>query len=351
MASLTLNDLSYTAEHFVSLLSHGRQLQAFTELEHWRALLPLELRDALDRKIAWRLTRLAPRFLWPPMTWQFDLTMSWRREETQRAITRIQAAATQRPPMPETAGLNRFQLYDIYSSIVETRGNAAAVSALDANQRVIVGLRVETSTLANRGQGVYDDRLVVIAKGTDGGAPSVHEFTRASTEPTAQYDGNQRNNSNVTFRRAEGVNISGNHEPELGRLAEGTIEMLETTHPNPRRAGTNFSLRPTSDAVRNGADGVQRDTNHDGYFNDADVGGRVSLNNTFKIHSGSMNNTDSAGCQTLHPDDFAAFREAVSADSAQARWYYVLTETRPRTFSEWRVPMRLDPATPSLGMR
>lgn len=234
--------------------------------------------------------------------------------------------------------------YDIYSSIVETRGDAAAITALEAGRRVILGLRKETSTLANRGRGLYDDRIVVMARGSNGAEPSSHEFLRASTEPTAQYDGNQRRNAGIVFRRAEGENVSGDSQPELGRLAEGTIEMLETTHANPRSAGTAFSLRPTPAAIGNGAGGVQRDSNHDSYFDSQDTNGTEDLNRTFKIHSGSNSNTDSAGCQTVHPQDFNAFRTATKADPAQATWQYVLTEVRPRNLAAWAIPMRMEPA-------
>ena len=244
--------------------------------------------------------------------------------------------------MPSTTGLGQRDLYDIYSSIVETRGNRAAIEAMENRQRIILGLRQETSTFTNRGQGVYDDRIVVLAKGDNAAPPTVEEFLRASTEPTAQYDGNQRNNKNVKFRRAEGANVSGDKEPELGRLAAGTIEMLETTHQNPGSAKTNFSLRPTRAAITGGANGVQRDTNHDGLFNALDVNGAAPLNSTFKIHSGSRTNTDSAGCQTIHPDDYARFRRAAKADTAQTTWYYVLTHTGQRMYTEWRIPMRSD---------
>lgn len=270
--------------------------------------------------------------------------MLWRRDAVRETIARINDAGRMRPPMPETTGLLVRAKYDIYSSIVETRGNAAAVAALEAGQRVILGLRNETSTLANRGRGLYDDRIVVMARGSNGGEPSLHEFLRASTEPTAQYDGSQRRNPTIKFRRAVGKNVFGDAELEQGRPAEGTIEMGVADHPNSPIAGTLFSLRPTAAAVRSGAGSVQRDTNHDGYFNAQDTNGIDDLDDSFKIHSGSMTNTDSAGCQTVHPQDYIAFRDAVRADAGQRIWQYVLTEIRQRPLSAWRVPMRTEAA-------
>ncbi len=242
-------------------------------------------------------------------------------------IRRINEAGSHPPSMPDTANLSDQQKYDVCSSIVETRGTQASHDALEAGDRVILGLRNETNTLANKGQGVYDDRLVVLARDTDG-TVHVQEFNRTSTEPTAQYDGNQSANPDVTFRRSEGDDITGDGVPELGRLAQGTTELIETTHANPRSAGTSFSLRPSAAAVADGAGRVERDANHDGLFNADDVNGAVDLNNTFKIHSGSRTNTDSAGCTTLHPDDFGSFRSAVKADASQTRWQYVLTTTQ-----------------------
>ena len=332
-----VNDLSASADRFVELIRQQRITDAFSELDAGRAALQVDLREALDRKIAHRLAQ--PEFLlqWP-LPHQLTFMFLHDGDAIRNSIDRIHAARLRPPPMPDSAGKTLAQLYDIYSSIVEVRGNRSAADALNGHRRVILGLRVETSTLANHGKGVYDDRLVVLAKGLNGGPPSVEEFTRFTTEPTAQYDGNHRNTPAIVFRRAEGDNVSGDAQPELGRLAAGTIEMRETTHANPSSAGTNFSLRPTDAAVASGAHGVQRDTNHDGEFNALDSNGSTALNNTFKIHSGSRNNTDSAGCQTIHPDDYQRFRKAVTADATQTRWHYVLSPTGAR-HREWHIPM------------
>ena len=69
---------------------------------------------------------------------------------------------------------------------------------------------------------------------------------------------------------------------------------------------------------------IQRDTNGDGYFNGDDANGVQDLNSSFKIHSGSRSNTDSAGCQTIHPDDYQEFINAVRTNTAQEFVTYVL---------------------------
>lgn len=315
-------DNAAVASNVADLFRAGRSGEAVVALEAARQGQPQAVQDALDRMVSARLrSSLDPA---PPLGLQ---SLYASPAEIGNTIRRINEAGNEAPAMPDTANLSDQQKYDVYSSIVQTRGTQAARDSLDAGERVILGLRDETNTLANHGRGVYDDRLVVLARDADGSV-HVQEFDRTSTEPTAQYDGNQKANADVTFRRAEGDDVTGDGVPELGRLAQGTTELIETTHANPRSAGTSFSLRPSAAAVADGAGRVERDANHDGLFNADDVGGVVDLNNTFKIHSGSRTNTDSAGCTTLHPDDFRSFRDAVKADASQTRWQYVLTTTQ-----------------------
>jgi hypothetical protein len=315
-------DNATVAGNVADLFRAGRSGEAVVALDAARQGQPQAVQDALDRMVSSRLrSSLDPA---PPLGLQ---TLYASPAQIGSTIRRINEAGSNPPAMPDTANLSDAQKYDVYSSIVDTRGNQAAHDALERGDRVVLGLRTETSTLANQGRGVYDDRLVVLARDADG-TVHVQEFDRTSTEPTAQYDGNQRTNTGVVFRRAEGDDVTGDGVPELGRLAQGTTELIETTHANPRSAGTSFSLRPSATAVADGAGRVERDANHDGLFTADDAGGVADLNNTFKIHSGSRTNTDSAGCTTLHPDDFRSFRDAVKADASQTRWQYVLTTTQ-----------------------
>ncbi|AOY69302.1 hypothetical protein LN565_07550 [Xanthomonas euvesicatoria pv. euvesicatoria] len=267
------------------------------------------------------------------------------------------------------------QKYDVYASIAQLRGNAAADQALATpEQRVILGLRQENSTLdamedsahptqrradnpatardeSRGGSGIYNDRLVVLWKDADGTAHVV-ESNRANTEPTAQYDHHAGNTgarplgeggresrrfepspgfeSITRPRKIEGDDVNADGVRDLGRLHEGTIEMQPAQHPNPLLAGTmDNALRPTQAAVAAGRGMVQRDSNADGWFDQTDVNGTQDLNDTFKIHRGSRSSTDSAGCQTIHADDYDAFLNAVQGNPAQTRWQYVLTNTTP----------------------
>lgn len=321
-------DNAATAQTVADLFHAGRSGEAVATLEAARRDQPPAVQDALDRMVSSRLQSSLNPSLSPGLPSFGAQTPQGTPAEIGSTIRRINDAGNNPPSMPDTGNLSEQQKYDVYSSIVETRGTSSARDSLDAGDRVILGLRAETNTLANKGQGLYDDRLVVLARDA-GGSVHVQEFNRASTEPTAQYDANQKANPDVTYRRAEGDDVTGDGVPELGRLGQGTTELIETTHANPRSAGTSFSLRPSAAAVADGAGRVERDSNHDGLFNGDDVNGTADLNNTFKIHSGSRANTDSAGCTTLYPDDFRSFRDAVKADASQTRWQYVLTTTTP----------------------
>ena len=189
---------------------------------------------------------------------------------------------------------------------------------------------------SRRGTGVYDDRLVVLgARAPAGGQPELWQFNQSTTEPTAQYDAHAQGRTreepytHVARRRAEGMDANGDGVADLGRMREGTVEMLATTHPRPGGGADDFSLRPTPEAVAANPQGVQRDTNADGRFDANDVNGLQPLNNTFKIHRGSAGNTDSAGCQTIRGDAYTDFAQAVQGNPGQTRWQYVLTETTP----------------------
>src|SRR5690606_30073237 len=200
--------------------------------------------------------------------------------------------AWQKPRMPqysvdeshELSELSAAQKFDVHASIVEMRGNEAARSALRNGDVVLLGLRQETSTIASmdqsgtRGTGVYDDHIVVLRKDADG-ERQWHIAGRASTEPTAQYDEHARPGpardsiyANVRWRRSEGFDANGDGVVDLGRLVEGTIEMVRSDHPNPASARTNVAFRPSPEqlGVHSRVGLIERDTNADGQFDEND---------------------------------------------------------------------------------
>ncbi|WP_317852734.1 XVIPCD domain-containing protein [Xanthomonas sp. CFBP 8443] len=361
-------DIRPSADRITTLFNANRSAEALALLEERRQNQPEAVQDALDRYVGVGASASIATHLHgaadPAAT---------------AALQRLQTAATAQPRFPaqtQIATLSDAQTYDVYASIVQVRGNDAAHDALSrANERVVLGLRQENSTLAamedrqhsatirdddpatpnvneaQAGTGVYNDRLVVLWKDADG-TRHVQGAEKANTEPTAQYDHHAGNTGhrpraeggveNRTFapspgyesiarpRKIEGDDVNADGIRDLGRLSDGTIEMQMGQHPNPTRPGTmDNALRPSQAAVAAGHGAVQRDTNADGWFNQTDVNGVQDLNDTFKIHRGSSGSTDSAGCQTIHPTEYQGFINAVQGNPAQTRWQYVLTSTTP----------------------
>jgi hypothetical protein len=378
-------DIRETANRVQALFAQNRTREAVQLLEQERRDEPRAVQEALDRYVAkgaeTQLTALQrtgalnaeDTALLSPSLQRLQAATAMPRfpaeNETETTVERNLRHGNSPRTAVEPATLTDAQQYDVYASIVMTRGNDEARRQLgNGQQRVILGLRQENSTLdsmtadnprttmneSQTGKGVYDDRLVVLWKDANG-MGHVVKANKANTEPTAQYDHNAGSDGrrqlgeigietrvinpspgfeNVTVRRKiEGEDVNNDRMRDMGRLGQGTVEMIAATHTNPAAAGTQFALRPSPEAVTAGRGQVQRDTNGDGWFTQADINGVQDLNNTFKIHSGSRNNTDSAGCQTIHPDRYAAFMDAVrGAPNNQDRWQYVLTATTPGMF-------------------
>ncbi len=268
----------------------------------------------------------------------------------------------------DSRNVHTYASFDDYRRLVESRGSSAARAALDRGNRVILGLRVENNTRdamqaddprtrideSRAGTGLYNDRIMVIWKDRLG-IGHVEEFNRANTEPTAQYDVHARGQIRKP-RKIQGVDVDGDRSPDLGRLTDGTIEMVAATHDATRSRfretgrSKEFALRPSQDAVRSGARRVERDSNGDGWFTQADRNGVDRLNDTFKIHPGAISNTGSAGCQTISSDSYDRFVDTIRANPAQTRWQYVLVTVDSTMFKYVQAgrrggdPVALDPS-------
>jgi len=363
-----------SADRVIALLEQNRAREAMQLLAREREGERLAVQEALDRYVAAGAQQQLSALQRPGSLSANDaaaMAPDLQRLQAARAAPRfpVVAVAANGEPDPrgtnELNGLSASQTYDIYASIVESRGTQPARDALDRQERVILGLRQENSTLATMdnlatrgvdesltpsGKGVYDDRMIVLWKDANGNGHA-QQLLRANTEPTAVYDHHAGSNGHRPFahgdterqraaspgyesvrspRKIEGEDVNGDGLRDLGRMREGTYEMEATTHAWPGLRGvTSFSLRPTAAAVRNGPLQVERDSNADGYFTTADVNGRQPLNQSFKIHLGSRGSTDSAGCQTIHVDDAREFIAAAQGAAGQTRWQYVLTSTTP----------------------
>lgn len=348
-------DIAASAGSVVLLIQQGQVDDGLRLLQQVRQAERPIVQEALDRYVA---AEAMPQLN--------AHALAGRLEAADRPIVDRLRQALGPPRMPdvshqqggpnELVGLTDAQKYDVYASTVTTRGTDTARDDLQRhNHSVLLGLRRETSTLASpgggrAGTGVYDDQIVVLTRAADG-EKRIFIASRASTEPTAQYSHQAGSNGNraiagpphletrrlapapgyedVHPRAIQGEDVDGDTMRDLGRLAEGTFELQLARHQNPASAGTRVALRPSNAQLapdrRRGL--VERDTNGDGLFTAADPERLQDLNPTFKIHSGSRQNTDSAGCQTVHPDDYLDFVSAVQSNPAQEFFPYVLTST------------------------
>ncbi|UHQ24616.1 hypothetical protein LVB77_07995 [Lysobacter sp. 5GHs7-4] len=346
-------DINASADQVAALFNQGRGNDAVARLNALRRDQPLVMQEALDRYVATRATATIAALYTANVGMDALPGHGPNTHAPQRDLGRLIAAhgAPRFPQESETADLSQAQKYDVYASVIGVRGNEAARNALVSRDRVILGMRNETRTTDNQGRGEYDDRIVVVWRDANGGRHA-REFNQANTEPTAQYDHHAGSDGhriiketrrpapalerwpgyeNVRRRDIEGDDANNDRVRDLGRLAAGTVEMEEARHSSNRQtpSGVEFSLRPSEEAIRNGRNMVQRDTNADGLFDSRDVNGLQDLNRTFKIHRGSNNNTDSAGCQTIGGGEHTAFIDTVRGNTHQTRWQYVLTPVAP----------------------
>lgn len=338
-------DIDASAREVADLLNRGQTRQAVKRLDALRQGQDLVVQESLDRFVAVRARERLAVLEAPGAIAMGDVERVGATMERLRGAT----SAPRFPANDETHDISQAQMHDVYASVVASRGNHTARESLDRNnERVILGLRNDTKTTHNFGRGNYDDRLVVVWKDSHG-TRHAREFNRANTEPSAQYDhhagsdgtrrfadgghaprlGGSPGYEGVLHRKIEGDDANRDGVRDLGRLGEGTTEMLATTHPRysgGRQIGNEFALRPSAAAVTAGGGRVQRDTNADGWFTAADLNGVQDLNNTFKIHRGSgRDNTDSAGCQTISGAQYDDFIAEVRRNPQQDRWQYVLT--------------------------
>jgi hypothetical protein len=219
--------------------------------------------------------------------------------------------------------------YAYCASLVHQRAQPAASAALREGRLLVLGLRRDTSTLENKGRGVYDDHLVVLNGW--GRRGSVHFFP-ATTEPSAQYSqraasaaGGGRVDArykDVAFAKSVGIDVDKDGVLDAGRLKEGTYFFTEMPKLFMKDRAFQASRIQTA----------ERDSNGDGRFTLADPNriDRKGVGHTMYIHQGgSMNraivNTWSAGCQTVPQNLYPTF---LSALGQKPEFFYVLIDGR-----------------------
>lgn len=204
----------------------------------------------------------------------------------------------------DTSKMTEAQKYDHYKGLIEQNGGKFKSGP---NERNIISLRTETSTKANGGQGVYDDKTAMLWTDKNGGK-HVKEY-KSNTEPSSRYEG----------RYGEDVNRDG--RLDLGRMRPGSYEF---------RTGSSSTLgnvlRPTKNMT------VDRDTNHDGRISVAERAAskrRGDVGYGINIHWGDSATVGgwSLGCQVIK-GSYGAFRANVTPimQLNQGQMYYTLVD-------------------------
>jgi len=225
------------------------------------------------------------------------------------------AEAKQKPDMPSESFFStpKIPFYGYCVSIFTKYGSNAAKDSLKKGKTVVLALRKESNSLANKGRGSYDDKIIVLKD------KSAYVFP-ACTEPGAQYshrakkmkDGKVRDEAycDVSYRKPDGIDINEDGILDAGRLVEETYHYFEKPdgHLNARA----FETKKTQV--------VERDVYGDGLFREqcTDL---IGAGTTMFIHKGSKSNTDSSGCQTIPDDKYSLFLGLMPKNSD---FYYVL---------------------------
>jgi peptidoglycan hydrolase-like protein with peptidoglycan-binding domain len=169
--------------------------------------------------------------------------------------------------------------YDEYRATIERNGGKFREGP---EQRNILAFRTPTNAHANGATGAYDDKTVMLWKDAQGNK-RVREY-QSNTDPTSQYAG------------------KNGYAQNPGRLQEGYHEFRSRLyHPD-----SSDSIKQALEPVR--AVKYQRLSAADGK---SVVGG--GSNSSFLFHGGAADNTLSAGCQTMPPNEWSRFWRDVHA--------------------------------------
>jgi hypothetical protein len=211
--------------------------------------------------------------------------------------------------MLDTSGMAESEKFAVYCELI---GNPAVREELDAGLRVIVGLRVATPTTANEGRGIYDDRFVVLQRTKID--ESAREFT-GNTDPSGWYE-DVGGGLTATGRPAMGVDADRDGRLDLGRIPAGCYRYRKS------------QSKKFGDVLRSAEPiHAERDTNHDGVFDTSDRVDPALADGLyvtdFLFHPGLDDRTGSAGCQTMTPNVFTAFWQALG--DQEEFWYVLIT--------------------------
>lgn len=173
-------DIRATADQISALFNANRQTEALGMLDERRQGQAEVVRDALDRYIGAASAGAIANHQQGPVA-----------AADAGVLQRLQLAASNQPAIPpqaQMAALSDAQRYDVYASIVQVRGNEAAHEALSRpNERVVLGLRQENSTLAAMQDRAHAGSL----RSDDPATPAITKLraARASTTTAWSYCG------------------------------------------------------------------------------------------------------------------------------------------------------------------
>jgi len=199
----------------------------------------------------------------------------WQAKSDLRPSQKVAAAekTEEVKPIPKTEAGQ----YAYYQDIIQKAGGKFRGGPEERN---LLSFRTPTSTKVNGGEGRYDDTTVMLWKDAQG-QPHVRTY-QSNTDPTSHYEGSYGQDANHDGRL------------DLGRIPPGSYTYYKSHSDhlgNVLRSGSEFA--------------VDRDTNHDGLFND---GAKTSTGGgSMLFHAGGNSMTGSAGCQTFAPADFQKF--------------------------------------------
>ena len=204
----------------------------------------------------------------------------------------------------DTTNMTESQKFDHYKNLTELGGGTFNS---EPGARNIVGIRNPTPIDAGKldpktlnSKGVYDDTLAVLWQEKDG-TKRVEEFKKATVDPARKF----------TETSSQDVNDDGHRDG--GRLLPGFYKYEVSTRDVKTKDGTKQepALRPTEDVP------VERDLNGDGFFNDGHDDEKSKK--TILIHTGYNSETGSAGCQTIHKEDWNRFLESFPEEMANSK--------------------------------
>ena len=231
-----------------------------------------------------------------------------RQAELDAARRRAQTPATPTaPPPPSTAGgttpvtvapagASPAEKFDHYRSIIMQNGGQ---DPLTSTRPVVLGVRgVDRAgnSHATSNARAYDDTFVVLNK--NGTVTELRGSTHAGQKTSSLVDA-------------------------VGMIRSGNFDVV----PNGTRSKDN-GMASWHVRTRGGSGNIpgMRDTNHDGSFSAAEIARRSTMTEIL-FHPGTASSPHSIGCQTLPPDEYRRFLNAVGS----AGFSYSLVDANGRT--------------------